>query len=523
MKYKEGIKPEEYKGFVQLLQGIQNFVEDHQEISYIEFDYYVVHNMTLFSIEPDFDFEKLEKTILNIKKSMSAIKRIFNKPIIILKETDEVLPVENTRIINQDTLLHLANHGQHVSNITKKGVKPRKLLTRHYDDDFGIYENIIFCNFIDEIIALIRKNRKIFDSLLYAGDIMRFNLLEKLNHVNYFLALGKLHTGYIRDFNQYFNISKKMLHELLGINQIISQRLFKPIYKKNIKRNRRLSLKKTNIFLMQKDYRQVYKTYKYLLGNQKENEDNKEPIDFDLLSTNYLTYVELLTIFAVGHFNFEIDPQFKIDLNLLNVTFKYKGWSLNIRNNDLKEILLYFTKNKTYLMVITNNVYSDEELNEYKINYGFDEVIVVNPFHEEYLERDDVYINMQDIDSFRRIQQIILKGMIYSDTQREVCPFCGGSLHYNQRHGFYQCNDCMLQIKDMVCKETNKPFFYTDNTYHKKHTTNKSDIEYDEHWYYEKQVESLMYFRNITKINQNSEIICPHCNRVHETNLAKSR
>ena len=507
---------DEYNRFASLLEGIQKFIEKHQVISYIEFDYYVVHDMTLFSIEPDYDFEKLEKTIQSIKKVTPAIKRIFSKPIIVLKDSDDVLPVENARIINQNTLLHLANHGQYVSNLTKKGVKPRKLLTRIYEDDYSIYENVIFCNFIDDVLLLIKKNRRTLNSLLYASNIMRFNLLEKVNHVNYFLALGKLHTGYIRDFSQYFNLSKHMLNELASISQAINPRLIKPIYQKNKKRNRSLPLKKTNIFLMQKDYHQVYKVYKNLLSNQVKEEESKQVVDFELMRTNYLMYVQILTIFAVGHFNFEIDPQFKINLNSLDMTFTYKGWKLDLFNNNKKEILLYFTKEKTYKMMLVGTVYGIRSINSFKKNYGVDEVIVVNQFEKDYLERDDVFISMEDIDSFRRIQQIVLRGMIYSDTKREVCPFCGGKLEKDPYQNVYQCVDCMTQIKEDHCKEKKKSFYYTDNQHLKKYVIHRSEFKKDDDWYYEKQKESLMYFRNTTKITPEGEIICPHCNKVHE-------
>jgi len=225
----------------------------------------------------------------------------------------------------------------------------------------------------------------------------------------------------------------------------------------------------------------------------------------------------MLTIFAVGHFNFEIDPDFKINLSSLDITFNYKNWRLDIFNNNKKEILLYFKKDKTYRIMITSSIYDVKTLKSYKKDYQLDEVVVVDQFDEDYLERKDVYISMEDIDSFRRIQQIVLRGMVYSDTKRDVCPFCGGKLHKDQYHGFYQCNDCMTQIKESVCKETKKHFFYTDNTHLKKHAVNKSDFKGDDYWYYEKQIESLMYFRNITKINQNSEIVCPFCNVTHET------
>lgn len=506
---------DEYRRYASLLKGIQDFVTRHQTVSYIEFDYYVVHDMTLFSIEPDFDFNQLKKMILHIKKSIPAIKRIFSKPIIVLKDTDDVLPVENTRTINQNTLLHLANHSQYVSNITNKNIKPRKLLTRIYDDDYNIYENVIFCNYIDEILALIKKNRRVLNSLLYASNIMRFNLLEKVNHVNYFLALGKLHTGYIRDFSQYFNLSKEMLDELSIISSAIQPRLVKPIYKKNLTRNKNLVLKKTNIFLMQKDYRQVYKTYKYLLGNPIKVEEKKELIDLEIMKQNYLMYVQILTIFAVGHFNFETDPNYKMNLNSLDISFAFKGWKLDIFNNNKKDIFLHFTKEKIYKIMLVGSVNDIKASNTYKKNYGVNEVIVVNQFNENYLENDDVYISMQDIDSFRRIQQIILKGMIYSDTKRDVCPFCGGKLVKDSYHEFYQCNDCMTQIKENKCESTKKLFFYTDNAHLKKYVIHKSDFKKDDYWYYEKQIESLMYFRNITKINHHGEIICPYCNKIH--------
>ena len=95
---------DEYNRLSALLEGIHSFIDRHQSITYIEFDYYVVHDMILFSVEPDFDFDKLKQSLNHIKKSTSAVKRVFKKPIIILKDEEDVLPVENARVINQITL-----------------------------------------------------------------------------------------------------------------------------------------------------------------------------------------------------------------------------------------------------------------------------------------------------------------------------------------------------------------------------------------------------------------------------------
>jgi len=506
---------EEYNRLSSLLEGIRSFIHKHQNVSYIEFDYYVVHDMILFSIEPDFDFDKLEQAIQQIKKSSSAIKRIFKKPIIFLKDTQDVLPVENARIINQNTLLHLANHTQNISNITEKGIKPRKLLTRIYEDEYGLYENIIFCNYIDDILSLINKNRRILNSIYYASNIMELNLLEKGNHINYFLALGKLHTGYIRDFSHYHSLSKELLAELSSINKTIKSRLYRPIYKKNKKRNKKLRLKKTNIFLKQKDYRMVYRSYKYLLSNQTKVEESNEVVDLDSMKRDYLMYVRILAIFAAGHFNFMADPQVKMDLGSLKIDFTYKDWKLNISNNELEELILEFNKDQPYRILITNTIYEPEDKQKYLQELQLNEIVLVDHFDEELKGEEDLYISVQDIDSFRRIQQILLRGMIYSDIAREVCPFCGGKLKLDKYQGFYQCHDCMIQIKENTCPQTEKHYFYTDNKLPAMHATYNGYVDDEDNWFYRKQVESSMYFRNITKINENREIICPHCNQIH--------
>jgi ribosomal protein L37AE/L43A len=509
------ISDEDYFRFSSLLKNIESFVEKHDMVSYIEFDYYVVHDMTLFSVDPDFDFEKLKNAIGLIRKTMPAVKRIFGKPIVVLKDSDDVLPVENARIINQSTFLHLANHTHNVSNLTKQGVKPRKLLTRIYEDDYGIYENVVFCNFIDEVLSLIKKNERTLNSLLYASNVMKFNLLEKVNHVDYFLALGKLHTGYIRDFNRYFILSKELLGELSAVKNVIHPRLCKPVYKKNATRNPRLALRKTNIFLMQKDYRQVYRTYKFLQSHHDLQPENKGKIDYEQLNQNFLTYVRILTLFAIGHFNFEIDPKAKMNLRFLNSVFFFKGWKLIVSNTIKNEIILQFSKDHAYRIMIAGSLTDPDEIQRRKEDYEVDEVIIANPFDEDYVERDDVYISMEDVDSFRRIQQILLKGMVYSDRSRDVCPFCGGKLHKDPYRDVYQCNDCMTQIKGTVCPNTCKPFFYTDNAHLKKYAINITDYKQDEYWFYKKKVESSMFFRNITKIDHTGAMICPFCKKTH--------
>lgn len=506
---------EAYARYAFLMSDVNDFVKTHRQMTFIEFDNYISHEITLFSIDPNLDFDQLERTIQKIKKSLPSLKRIFEKPIISLKDVEEVMPVENTRIINQKTFLHLANHSQNVANITKRGIKPRKLLTTLNEDNYGIYENMVFCKTIDAILTYVRKNRRMLENVLYASDMMEFNVLEKMNHMNFFLALGKLQTGYMRDFKQYLSLSRRLLHELAHIERTLKARLNKPVYRKNKGRNKKLRLKKTNIFLKQKDYRQTFKIYKFMRSKPIEDPSQPTTADTDTLRENYLRYVQMLMLFAIGHFNFKQSTNKKMDLQELNERFVNKDWTLDVTTSESFELLLTFTKDTSYTILLTDKPFAEDGTRRQNTHTVIDEHVTISPLDDPYLKRDDVYVNVDDINSFRRLQQHLLKGMIHSDSTRDVCPFCGGTLEKIQRHGFYQCQDCMLQIKEGVCNETNQTYIYTDNANQRKHDVLKKNGLNNDDYNTDKKIEPLMFFRNITKMNEQGEIICPHCNKVH--------
>src|SRR5574344_279324 len=167
-KKQEEKQLEEYTHLESVLRSISGFIVKHPRVNYIEFDYYTTHDITLFFVEPNFDFNALKENIDKIIDILAPCKRIFSKPIIALKDSPHVLPVEVVSRINQKTLSYLGNHFNDVDNITNRGVKPRKLLTTIYEDDYGIYENMVFCNFIDVVLSYCRRNLRILRNLLYA-------------------------------------------------------------------------------------------------------------------------------------------------------------------------------------------------------------------------------------------------------------------------------------------------------------------------------------------------------------------
>ena len=282
------------------LQPIDNFINKHNKLTLIEFDYYSVHDLTLFVMNLSLDFIEIEQTIKQIEKALPALKRIVAKPIVELKDVSDVVPVELARTINQDTINHLSTHMSNIQNITNNRIKPAKLLTRAYEDNYSIYENIVTCNLIDEVLSYIRKIKKSLQELIYTNEVMQVNLFERVNHLNYFLALGKLQTSYIRDFDKYYLKANEDIIIFNRLYSVIKARLNSKLYRKIKIHNKKLPLKKTNIFLMQKDYHRIYILAKYF-HNRKSKDNLVEEIDINKLDKSYVNYLKILIIFSLFH------------------------------------------------------------------------------------------------------------------------------------------------------------------------------------------------------------------------------
>lgn len=508
---------EEYFHLKTVLKDIPRFVDTHPEMNYIDFDYYTVHDLTLFSVEPDFNYASFKMTLDKITDCLPAIKRIFSKPIISLKDTSDVLPVEIVNKINQNTYSYLGNHLNDIDNFTDRGIKPRRLLTLFSEDDYSIYENRVFCDFIDEVLSYCRKNIRALMNLFYSSSTMEFNLLERVNHLDYFLALGKLHTGYIRDFNRYYGISKDLYAQGSGIIDALQARLNRPVYQRNLKRPSRSELKKSNIFLMQKDYHQVYLTYKYLLDNKLVQEKEDKTYDLSEMKVNYFYFIQILAIFSLGHFNFEIDPNEKMNLKELNSKFSFKNWKIRLENLGGDALLISVVKDTVYRIILVPSLSFNLEVNidELKMKYPSDEYIVATPFEESYDKRKTVWLSIENVDSFRRLQQLFLKGMVYADRKFTDCPFCEDKLHYNAEEGLYECHSCRTTIKRTTCPDTDKPYYITGISMLKPKEVTKTLYNKEEEWVYSRKVESLLYYRNITKIDNKGNVICPICHKVH--------
>lgn len=506
------------------------YANECNHLRYSEFDRHTVHRVNLFAIRESFDFASLETTLDVILKALPAIKRIFAKPIIRLKDTGAILPVESVRLVNHATVVHASSHSELWDDITETGLKPRKLLTLRQEDHYAIYENILFAQAIDLIMRLVGRNIRLLKDMLYVNRNKQFNLLERENHPAYFLAIGKLHIGYLRDYEQYREPAERCLDKLLFIDRVIRTRLSSPVYKHCRGLGRKLTLKKTNIFRNHKDYRRIYNLLGYFSDARLDDGQTDEGTD---PCSGYRPYCSMLALFAAGHFNFSFGEDQLLDFFHLNAQAVFSQWTLKLETvfcEGIAALRFTFMKDVPYRIILlpaADLSNGRAMLDRFGEHYAADEYLLADPYEaspqsDREEKNDRVYLSLFDIESFRRIQQLLLRGMIGSDRQRTICPFCGRALvRIDHEEGtVYECGGCRTQILHLTCPELGQNYTATSI----KHLTlvNERDSASlrTDRLLYGRYIEAQMHFRNITEIGEGAELICPCCHRRH-TGLAQ--
>ncbi|MDY3907439.1 MAG: zinc ribbon domain-containing protein [Candidatus Enterosoma sp.] len=488
-----------------LYRPLNEFLKEHKKFSFLEFDYQTGNNINLFlSSANSVNIDEVYSIFEKINRTIPSIERIFKKPVIHLKEEEDIVPTEACRTIDNKTITHLAMHPENWQDIKDEQAVPRNLLTRIYLDNYSIYENVLFVNTVNNILSFLKMNIRMMKDLLDNSSTIQMNYLDKADHLQFYLALAKLHTSYVRNFNKDAIKAIKLINSLLDCQKRISCQLNRPIYRRNYKLAKNVKLKSTNILNMQKDYHRMFKLALFFHREKVVKED--KIIYDDEFFKSYFNYCMCLILFSSINFSFTPEDDGIIDTEQLDINLKYKSYRLNIKTiEDNEGFLLTFYKEKEYrilLLPFSKEVIENRRNLTIRHLLKYDEVNYLLPFYES---RDDsIYLSINNLNSFRRIQQILLKGMIYSSIVFDVCPFCGEELQ-KIGHDEYFCPSCFTSIKKKHCPIEDVDY-YESKIHHFSITANKEEIDN----------ESYYHYRNITQIADKNSFICPRCHKVHK-------
>ena len=518
-------------------EGVFDYLNKKPSMTLMGFDYATGHDLALCTFFGASDLGSMERILADIDKAMPHIASIFVRPVIHLRDEEIILPIDAVQKVNRKSMGHLAAHAENWKDIDKGELVPRRLLTRVHEDDYGIYENIVFRDLVDRILAYLR--RQIYclsEALSMLDDSSKVEGFSRLNHPSYYLAIGKLYSGFFR--NDDADKSSQMLKRITALYKSLTSYKSRAVYAKNVKAKPIVgAIKKTNILSMHKNYRHIYILHQKMDKNLSHPKD-KETAALQSKSQKYYDrFCQALTIFALTNFGLTCPPfgvvykegvfgavlsfgDWTVTVSVKNIEFDHNAIIVKSKHGK-KSVSLMLIPMSYYIKRDKRTRY-EEIIGSIRVK-GIDKYIFLEPndpgthTHFDYSIRADMGdksveyailpLVISDINSFRRLQLLVMGAMVASNPGLDMCAFCGDGV-VDEGGGKHLCNRCRTAYHSIACLECYESLVATCLDALDKSIDDNEHIRYMPKFYRD---EKQQKFRNIIKTDGDG-FVCPKCN-----------
>ena len=252
---------------------LKNITDVMNNINTNEIDAFVSKTDSTIMLNADIKETKVDYGWLSIlEDTLPAVDKIVRNPRRFIVQEEDVLIVEKTKRVSQETIKHLANHAENIQDIDEKGdVVPKKLLNVFKEDTSDLYENrFIYTlvkrleNFMNRQLELLdyESTKEIKKEVSYKAkteiDRRKINIELKMYEDSSYNLLDDEH-DYRKRIAGCFEIiagfkSTEMIKELIGCSLVTNP------------------IRKTNLILRQPDFQKAHLLWQYL-----DNFEYKDP------------------------------------------------------------------------------------------------------------------------------------------------------------------------------------------------------------------------------------------------------
>ena len=481
--------------------------------------------------------------VTQMTKMMPFFVNIFRRPLIHLREEYIIQDVEAVKRVDRETVKNLFRYPRHWKNVENGVIVPSRLITKIYDDDYCIYENRVFKYVVDKMSGFLATRLRTLSAAMMAfNSQVELDPLSGVTHVGYFLAIGKLYAGFASNPDAVGYLIE-LYKKSLAPYRTIQSNTNRHVYRLN-KRSKPISgaVNKTNILTMHKDYKYVYKMWKLL--NPPKSVARDELFKSQILAQqHYEKFCQALALFSANSFRFHgklKDTVFK--KGVVNAQQLFCGdWQLglafqNIAMLGINAVVLEVSnkKKRRRVLLVPMSYHLGGEKRKYYAylvkklisqKYKYDKYVFLEPFLYEddtdqygysiqleitkktVVEYGVLPVSLTDINSFQRIQKIILECMIYTTQKKSPCAWCGMEL--SKMEGGRKCKKCHLVYEDYQCKNCKKAFLAV---YPSRMIDKKRNLDYINTLPPFYRDEKLYMFRNLIEL-ANEGVKCPRCKK----------
>ncbi|MEG1707038.1 MAG: hypothetical protein RR291_06040, partial [Clostridia bacterium] len=222
-----------------------------------------------------------------VEDSLHSIENIAKDAKSFIKNSYELVNVEKARKVDSYAIRHLAEHSEYVKEVNLDGsVVPIKIMEKHLEQDYAIYENRVVYTLIGKLIYFVSQRQTKLSDITKSKDKYIFAVDSSFPYDNSEVTC-KLEfnidrpSGDERQRVQLHDITERVDNILLRLNSLRSSNFCKAL--SNTKPVVP-PINRTNIFAKSPDYAKCYELWKFISGIDEETVsieavENHLPID----------------------------------------------------------------------------------------------------------------------------------------------------------------------------------------------------------------------------------------------------
>ena len=244
---------------------LKNIGDVMNNINSNELDTFISKTDANFICTSDIKETKIDYSWLNVlEDTLPNIDKIVRNPRRFIIQEEDVVIVEKTKKVSQETIKHLAQHSENIQDIDEfNEVVPKKLLNVHKEDTADLYENRFIYTLVTRLESFINRqlenmdlvsNKEIKKDVSYKAETNINNKkvnIELKMHEEDKIELDDFETDYKSRILACYEIisgfrTTEMIRELVGCSLVSNP------------------IRKTNLILREPNFQKAYILWEYL-------------------------------------------------------------------------------------------------------------------------------------------------------------------------------------------------------------------------------------------------------------------
>ena len=245
-----------------------------------------------------------EQWLTVVEEGIEAIFNIVDKPRRFIATSEEVVPVALAKKITADSVRHLSQHTQFITENAAGEIQPTRILNVTTEESYDLYENRFVYHLIQRLFAFVDKRTDVI--FWSTGDetcnvmSMESKIDDAYEEISYRVEMTiKNRQSYVENDTDHMDLFKR-IDRVRRLSRTLRTSSFCDIMNGCAKV--RSPIQRTNLMMKDPDYRTCYKLWHFIesydeVGYTIEEQDSALQFDEEYLLQMYINFITNYTVF----------------------------------------------------------------------------------------------------------------------------------------------------------------------------------------------------------------------------------